>query len=122
MNGLELYDRGREAFERGEYELALALLRESWDDTIHFKTISRIGEVLCRLGRHREAVTPLAAATSLNRGSLSPCLLAEALLQIGELQLAQDAATESLRRTPGYRRAQAVLNEIDQRVAGTMEP
>lgn len=68
MNGSELYQRGREAFERGEYELALALLRESWDDTIHFKTMSRIGEVLCLLGRHREAVAPLAAATALNRG------------------------------------------------------
>jgi tetratricopeptide (TPR) repeat protein len=109
-----LFEDGREALESGNPELALSLFQRSLESAIHFKTLELIGEALCRLGRPREAIVPLAAATGLNRGSRSPCLLAEAFVAIKDWRSAKDAAEESLRRTPAYHRAKTILASVEQ--------
>jgi tetratricopeptide (TPR) repeat protein len=108
-----LYDAARAALDGGDLLGGLDLLEKSLARGIHFKTLELIGETLCRLGRHREAIIPLAAATGLNRGSRAPCLLAEAFLELGEWSDAEAAAKESLSRTPEYRRARTALDRAE---------
>ena len=112
-----LYDVARTAMDAGDLVGALALLERSLAGHIHFKTLELIGECQCRLGRHREAIIPLAAATGLNRGSRAPCLLAEAFLELGEWSDALAAAAESLRRAPEYRRACIALDRAEHELA-----
>ena len=109
-----LYDAARAAIDAGDLAEALGLLEQSLAGDVHFKTLELIGDVRCRLGRHREAIVPLAAATGLNRGSRAPCLLAEAFIELREWSDAQAAATESLRRTPGYERARTALERAER--------
>jgi predicted Zn-dependent protease len=109
-----LYDAARTAIDAGGLVEGLSLLERSLGLDIHFKTLELIGEIRSRLGQHREAIVPLAAATALNRGSRAPCLLAEAFLELGCWSDAQAAAEESLRRTPGYQRALAALARAKQ--------
>lgn len=110
------YESGRAAHERGDYEHALELFQQSLAHAIHFKTLELIGETLCRLGRHGESIVPLAAATGLHCGSRAPCLLAEAFAAMSEWQDAKQAAEESLRRNPSYRRAKDVLEKSDRKL------
>jgi predicted Zn-dependent protease len=117
-----LYDAARAAIDAGDVVKALGLLEQSLADDVHFKTLELIGEVRCRLGRHRDAIVPLAAATGLNRGSRAPCLLAEAFIELGEWSDAQAAAAESLRRTPGYGRAQIALQRAERELAAISPP
>src|SRR5262245_60245643 len=115
----ELFQKGRAAFDGGDYELAISLFRQSLEISLHFKTLELLGEALCRLGKHRESIIPLAAATALNRGSKAPCLLAEAFVALKDWASAKDAAIESLRRTPEYGRANAILGKVaDQLTIG----
>jgi tetratricopeptide (TPR) repeat protein len=113
----ELFLEGRLAHERGDYHCAVAIFRQSLEIAVHFKTLELLGESLCRLGKHQESIVPLAAATGLNRGSRSPCLLAESFAALHDWQSAQDAANESLLRTPGYGRAKSLLAEVEKQLA-----
>ena len=110
-----LYDAARQSMEAGDLDFALNQFQESLKHAVHFKTLELIGEIHCRLGRHREAIVPLAAATALNQGSRAPCLLAEAFMAIGESADAEAAATEALRRAPDYRRAREALERARRR-------
>lgn len=112
-----LYHAARAAIDAGDLTGGLSLLEQSLAHDVHFKTMELIGEVRCRLGHPREAIVPLAAATALNRGSRAPCLLAEAFLKLGRWGDAQDAAAESLRRTPDYWRALAALERAEREMA-----
>jgi tetratricopeptide (TPR) repeat protein len=62
----ELYLRGRELMDARNFEDAIAILDRSASLEPHFKTPESLGECYLLLGRLREAVVPLAAATSLN--------------------------------------------------------
>lgn len=97
--------------DAGDLPRALQLLEKSLALQIHHKTLELIGELRCRMGEHREAIIPLAAATGLNRGIRAPLLLAEAFLALGEWADAESAATESLRRDPGCHRARVALDK-----------
>src|SRR4051812_12525350 len=61
--GYSLFQAGRDAFDRADYEHALNLFQQSLASAIHFKTLEMIGDCLCHLGRFREAIIPLAAAS-----------------------------------------------------------
>ena len=113
----DLFRDGREAFDQGDFEPALGLFQQCLGYHVHFKTLELIGDSLCHLGRHQEAIVPLAAAAGLNRGSRPPCLLAEAFAALGDWENAKDAAEEALRRTANYRRATKVLDEVEQQLA-----
>jgi predicted Zn-dependent protease len=112
-----LFDAARGSLDADDLAGGLALLEQSLAHHVHFKTLELMGEVRSRLGQHREAIIPLAAATGLNTGSRAPCLLAEAFLALGEWADAEAAAVESLRRTPEYGRAKAALERAKRELA-----
>ena len=101
MNADDLYHRGRMAMEAGALEEAVALLQQSISEWPHVKTLELEGECLLKLGRSREAIVPLAAATALHPSARPPGLLAQAFLALGHYAEALDFAEEALRRTPG---------------------
>ncbi len=114
-----LFLEGRIAFELGHYELALSLFQQSLDYKTHFKTLEMLGDTLCHLGRHHEAIVPLTAATELNHGSRPHYLLAEAYFSLKDWANAKAAAEEALHRTPGYGRAKTILIKAERQIAGS---
>jgi tetratricopeptide (TPR) repeat protein len=100
MNADDLYHRGRAAMDAGALEEAVGLFQESIREWPHVKTLELEGECLLRLGRTREALVPLAAATALHPAARPPALLAQALLALGHYGEASEFAEEALRRTP----------------------
>jgi tetratricopeptide (TPR) repeat protein len=99
------YQRAQAAMAQGDLEGAVQLFQEDAVELPHFKTLELLGECLMRLGRTNEAIVPLAAATTLNRGVRAPSLLAEALLATGNLTAAVEAADLALQRDPKNRKA-----------------
>jgi tetratricopeptide (TPR) repeat protein len=102
MNADDLYHRGRAAMEAGALEEAVALFQESIREWPHVKTLELEGECLLRLGRTREALVPLAAATALHPAARPPALLAQAFLALGHYGEAREFAEEALRRDPHH--------------------
>jgi len=98
----------------GKFEEALELFQKSRRLGIHFKTLELIGECFMRLGRWDEAVVPLAAASTLNKGARAPSLLAETCLKTGRLHEAVDAADLAFARQPHNRRLLALKEEADR--------
>ena len=79
MDDRELYEAGRLQMAAGAFEEAVALFLQSVTLNPHFKALELLGECRLRLQQWKEAIIPLAAATTLNRQSRAPSLLAEAL-------------------------------------------
>lgn len=75
----------------------------------HFKTLEILGEALMQLGRFKDAIVPLAAATALNRQVRAPSLLAKALIAVGDRHRAREAARIAAARDPNNRLASEVL-------------
>lgn len=109
-----LYEDARAAMGQGDLEGAVRGFRDSAEAWPHFKTLELLGECLMKLNRLREAIVPLAAATTLNQGVRAPALLAEAFLHLGELSDAKAAAQLALSRAPNNRMALQVLAAIAQ--------
>jgi tetratricopeptide (TPR) repeat protein len=101
MNADDFYLSARVAMKAGALEEAVALFQESVQQWPHMKTLELEGECLLRLGRPREAIVPLAAATALHPSARPPALLAQAFLALGHEREAIEFAEEALRRTPG---------------------
>lgn len=106
----ELYKRGREALQQHDYLSAIQLFGQSVAIWPHFKALELLGECLCALGRHKEAVVPLAAATSLNDQVRAAALLSKALLATGERKRAVEIARRVLEKSPGNRIARQVID------------
>ena len=103
--------------DRGQLEEAVLVFEQSVAYSPHFKTLELLGECMARLGRHRESIVPLAAATTLNKGSRAPSLLAEAFLLVGELDEADELASIALTRDPKNRKALEVKTAVAERRA-----
>jgi lipopolysaccharide biosynthesis regulator YciM len=86
--------------EDGWYEQAADLFHQAAVESPHFKTYELLGECYMRLKRLNEAVSFLAAATTLNRGVRAPSLFAEAWLALGCHVEAVVAADITLSRDP----------------------
>lgn len=71
-----------------------------------------MGECLVELGRYRDAIIPLAAATALNRGVRAPSLLAEVFLRLADCHDALTMADEALSRDPRNKRARSVKDAV----------
>ncbi|MGH9322423.1 MAG: hypothetical protein ACRD3V_21380, partial [Vicinamibacteria bacterium] len=108
-----LYQTGRAAMEAGDLEAAVAAFRESVLEEPHFKTLELLGEALMLLGRPKEAIVPLAAASTLNRQVRAPALLAQAFLTMGRETDAYAAAEEALSRDANNRMARSVKERTD---------
>ena len=106
----ELYEAGRAHMAAGELEAAHNALRLSAEANPHFKTLELLGECLLKLGRPKEAIVPLAAASALNAGIRAPSLLAQAFLALGEHGRAAHFASRVLTLAPGNRPALEVLS------------
>ena len=103
-----LYETGRAALAAGHVEAAVAAFLESVLEEPHFKTLELLGEALMLLGRPKEAIVPLAAASTLNRQVRAPALLAQAFLKLGREADAYAAAQDALTRDPNNRMARSV--------------
>src|SRR5262245_41676709 len=88
----ELYRIAREKMDAGDYVEAVRLFEASAAILPHFKTLELLGECRIHLGLLREAVVPLAAATTLNIQPRAPALLADVLLRLGETENASRIA------------------------------
>ncbi|MEJ7591544.1 MAG: tetratricopeptide repeat protein [Planctomycetaceae bacterium] len=101
----ELYRQGRELMEKGQLEEAVSFFQQSIALSPHFKTLELLGESLIRLNRLKEALVPLAAATTLNKGVRAPSLLADVLLKLEDHNGAHEVAGIALSRDPNNRMA-----------------
>jgi tetratricopeptide (TPR) repeat protein len=101
----ELYRQAHELMEKNRLEDAVPLFQQSIALSPHFKSLELLGECLVRLNRLPEAVVPLAAATTLNRGVRAPSLLADVFLKLGDYHGAYEVAEIALSRDPNNRLA-----------------
>jgi len=110
----QLYELGREAMVRREYEAALAFLRSSVELLPHFKTLELLGECLLESGHvSSEAVTILAAAAGLgNRAFRSYFLLARALHVCGRTKEALEKLDIALVLQPDFKAAAQLREEL----------
>jgi tetratricopeptide (TPR) repeat protein len=113
----KLYDRGKELMIAVDYEAAADSLAESIAVLPHFKTLELLGECYMYLGHVQQAIVPLAAATTLNRGVRAPSLLARAFLELGDRKQARTMARLALERDPSNRIAREVCSSTEDLVA-----
>jgi tetratricopeptide (TPR) repeat protein len=104
----ELYLKARQTMDEGKLEDAIALFEQSISHYPHFKSLELLGECFSRLNRLSEAIVPLAAATSLNKGVRAPSLLAEVFLKLKDYRQAREIAEVALIREPNNRTAKEV--------------
>lgn len=115
MNSYERYEKARKLMAQGHFEEATKLFEQNIKANPHFKDLELLGECLMRLGRHVEAIVPLAAATTLNKGVKAPSLLAQAYYFLGEMHDANQMAGLALSRDPNNR----TVLEVKKRVANS---
>jgi tetratricopeptide (TPR) repeat protein len=101
----EQYEQARELMNQGQFEEAANLFEKNVKANPHFKELELLGECFMRLGRLSEAIVPLAAATTLNRGVRAPSLLAEVFYLLGGMHDANQMAELALSRDPNNRKA-----------------
>jgi len=105
----ELYREGRRLAEQNQFEAAAVAFQRSVEIDPHFKTLELLGETLIRLNRFRDAIIPLAAAATLNKGCRAASLLSEAFLGLGDTLRAKEIAEIALARDPNNKRALVVM-------------
>ncbi len=108
-----LYQRSRELMDKGDYVTALEGLTESAELSPHFKTFESIGECYLQIGEPRKAVKFLAAAAGLGNSQSRPFfLLAKALLELDDADLARIKLKQALELNPDYKAAHDLLETI----------
>jgi tetratricopeptide (TPR) repeat protein len=103
---LVLYHQARDEMDAANYGKAIELFEQSNRLSPHFKTCLLLGDCLMRVQRVREAIIPLAAATTLNRQGIAPTLLAECFLGLNDPSSAWEYVQIARARQPHYKRAQ----------------
>ena len=114
LHGLDTYDQARAQMEAGAFDKAIALFEQSAAQAPHFKTLELLGECYMKLGKFKKAVVPLAAATTLNRQFRAPLLLAETLLELGDIAEAHQCAKLAAQRNSTSRRVRELLEKCRQ--------
>jgi len=109
-----LYDLAREQMHAGAFDKAATLFEKSAVQDPHFKTLELLGECYMKLGRFKNAIVPLAAATTLNRQFRAPLLLAEVFLALGDITEASEWAELAGQRNPNSRRVKELLDRLSQ--------
>ena len=117
INSSEFYQAARKLMDEEKYEEAATMFEQSVRADPHFKALELLGECLMRLNKLAEAIVPLAAATTLNKGVRAPSLLAEIYFKLGEMDKAKTIAALALSRDPNNRKAL----EIKERTNKTNE-
>jgi tetratricopeptide (TPR) repeat protein len=117
MSTMSPYEQARELMNQGQLEEAASLFEKNIEERPHFKELELLGECFMLLGRLSQAIVPLAAATTLNRGVRAPSLLAEVLYLLGDMYAADQIAELALSRDPKNHKAL----EIRQLIAKASE-
>ena len=114
----ELYQRGKDAMERCEYESAINYFRDSIEHYPHFKTLELLGECFLFANKPVEAIPPLAAAISLGSNEFRAAyLLSRAFVEIDDFKKALAYAEQATKMKPDFRRAE----ELRQQILAKME-
>ena len=100
--------------DEGKYEEAATMFEQSVRADPHFKALELLGECLMLLNQLAEAIVPLAAATTLNKGVRAPSLLAEVYFKLGEMDEAKEIAELALIRDPNNRKALEISKQTSQ--------
>jgi tetratricopeptide (TPR) repeat protein len=108
----ELYEKGRILMQEQRYKEAAEVFETSNKLIVHFKTLELLGECYLLLRRFDEAILPLAAATSLNKGVRAASLLAEACARAQLWSEAEFAVQQALQRGPQNRAALKIAKEL----------
>lgn len=111
----EKYNEGRAHMDADKLDEAIACFQESLTLLPHFKTLELLGECLFRAGRPMEAITPLAAATTLNESVRAPVLLAEVFLALNQRDDALRATRIALRQAPQNKKAKSLLAALENK-------
>jgi tetratricopeptide (TPR) repeat protein len=114
----DLYQRGREAMQRSEFEQAAALFRCSVELSPHFKTLELLGECLLESGNvSSEVILYLAAAAGLgNKSFKSYFLLARALEARGKLTEAIEKLDVAIEIHPQFKAAVEYRDLLQKRL------
>ncbi len=109
-----LYQKARVLMEANQFENAIPLFQRSAEIDPHFKTLELLGESYIHLNRLQEAIIPLAAAVSLNRGVRAVSLLAIVFLEQKNYNAAKDMAEIALSRDSSNKKALKVITAIEK--------
>jgi tetratricopeptide (TPR) repeat protein len=109
------YKRGKSAMAQKRFEDAIVVFIRSIAIEPHFKTLELLGECYQLLNRPKEAIVPLAAASTLNDQIRAPALLSKVLLDVGDHRRALDIARRVLHKSPSNKIALGVVRAIDNR-------
>ncbi|MEH7299927.1 tetratricopeptide repeat protein [Neobacillus drentensis] len=110
-----LYDEGMVRFENGDYPSSLNCFLKSCELNEHFKTYSRIGECLTKLGKQNESVTYMKKAFELNPNNDKVSLqYSEALIMSGNIIRAREILIRLIDRNSSYKPAKIVLDKISR--------
>jgi len=110
----ELYEEGKKAFDKGQFESAVKLFKESNECYPHFKTLELWGEAEIQQCNFKNAITPLAAAISLNSGIRALSLLASTFLALKDKGNSEKFALLTLEKAPNNKLAKNVLLSIEK--------
>lgn len=114
-DSFDFYQKAREAMSSGKLQEAIALFQRSIQDSPHFKSLELLGECMMKMNRFSEAVVPLSAATSLNKGVRAPSLLSEVFYKLADFENAKRFAAIALKRDPNNRKAMKIKSLVKGR-------
>ena len=107
---LSLYEKGREAMNDNRPWEAVELFEKSIGLYPHFKACELAGECCLSIGEPVKAIRYLSAAAGLgNNAFRARYLLAQALIALGDKELAIEKLQEALAMKEDYRRARQML-------------
>ena len=111
----ELFQKARVLMDEKKFDEAAKLFQQSISLNPHFKSLELLGECFIRLDRLQEAIIPLAAAITLNRGVRASALLAKVFLDLENYGMAKDLADTALTRDPHNKTALNIIKIIDEK-------
>jgi tetratricopeptide (TPR) repeat protein len=114
-NSFDPYQKAREAMSKGKIQDAIELFQRSIQISPHFKSLELLGECLMKENRLTEAVVPLSAATSLNKGVRAPSLLSEVFYKLADFDNAKRFAAIALKRDPNNKKALKIKSLVKGR-------
>ena len=113
---LARYQAARDLMSGEKYSQAVQLFNQSLNVRVHFKTLELIGECYLKMGKSKQAIVPLAAASMLNDGVRSSALLARALFEECDYHGAMRAAKIAMSRSPDNKLAKTILQDSQARI------
>lgn len=115
------YDRGREFFDKGDFQNSIIWFEKALSSSVHYKTAELLGECYLKQSDFEKAIIYLAAAVTLNKGVRAASLLAEAMVLSGDpfyADLASEFIELALTRDPRNRKALELKRRMEAEKGG----